>query len=193
MQFILNGQQKIYDGPGDLSLLKYLREHEKITSLKDGCAPQASCGCCTIELNGKATLACAIKMEKVADGDVRTIEGLDVRVRDALADAFVAAGGVQCGFCTPGFLMRAAAIIAHNPQPEIDAIRKALTPNLGRCPGYKKIEEAILVAAESLSKNAPVAELISAGGGGEGGPKYDARKLGLGQRPFVAAARTGPG
>ncbi len=185
MHFTLNGQKKEYSSAPDLSLLKYLREHEKITSLKNGCAPQASCGCCTIELNGKAILACAIKMEKVAGGDVRTIEGLEQKTKDALADAFVAAGGVQCGFCTPGFLMRAKAIIDANPDPDLQDIRKALTPNLCRCTGYKKIEDAILMAAESLRENKPVAELLSSGGVGEREPKYDARKLALGQRPFV--------
>ncbi|KAA3612388.1 MAG: selenium-dependent xanthine dehydrogenase [Calditrichaeota bacterium] len=186
MHFILNGQKKEYTGASDLSLLKYLREFEKITSLKDGCAPQASCGCCTVELNGKAVLACAIKMEKVADGEVYTIEGLEQKTKDALGDAFVAAGGVQCGFCTPGFVMRAKAIIDKNPEPDLQEIRKALTPNLCRCTGYKKIEDAILIAAESLRDNKPVAELVSSGGIGEREPKYEAKKLALGQRPFVA-------
>ncbi|MCA9735049.1 molybdopterin-dependent oxidoreductase, partial [candidate division KSB1 bacterium] len=215
MKFTLNGQKKEYTGQADLTLLKYLREHEKITSLKNGCSPQASCGCCTIELNGKATLACAIKMEKVAEGEIVTIEGLAQRTKDALADAFVAAGGVQCGFCTPGFLMRGKAIIDANPQPDRQEIRKALTPNLCRCTGYKKIEDAILMAAEALKENKTVEELIlqadksepsskaphreqntsrsegrfrsSKGSGvGEREPKYDARKLALGQRPFVS-------
>ena len=89
MSFILNGNTKIYDGDPELLLLTYLREIEGIISPKDGCSPQAACGCCTVELNGKAVLSCAIPMKKVDGGIVLTTEGLDEYKKRVIVNAFV--------------------------------------------------------------------------------------------------------
>ncbi|MFQ5422298.1 MAG: (2Fe-2S)-binding protein, partial [Anaerolineae bacterium] len=132
MRFILNGKSIEFTGDADLPLLAYLREQQNTLSAKDGCAPQAACGACTVVLNDKAVLACVTPMKKVANGRVTTIEGLGQYRQDVFANAFVKAGGVQCGFCIPGIVMRAHALINQNPEPSRADIEKALTPNLCR-------------------------------------------------------------
>jgi aerobic-type carbon monoxide dehydrogenase small subunit (CoxS/CutS family) len=135
MQFTLNGQVKEYDGDLERPLLTYLRDDAGIISAKDGCAPQAACGCCAVQLNDKAVLACVIPMKKVAEGVVTTIEGLGEYRQKVFANAFVANGGVQCGFCIPGIVMQSNVLINKNPEPNRAAIEKALTPHLCRCTG----------------------------------------------------------
>lgn len=157
MQFKLNGQLQHYDGDPDTPLLHYLREEQNILSPKNGCAPQAACGACTVDLNGKAVLSCVIPMAKVDGGTVTTIEGLGQYRQDVYANAFVARGGVQCGFCIPGIVMQANALINQNPNPTWDEVEKALTPNLCRCTGYKKVIDAILTAAEAIRHEETIA------------------------------------
>ena len=118
MEFILNGQQKTYEGDPDLPLLTYLREVEGIISPKDGCAPQAACGCCVIQLNDKAVLSCVIAMKRVANGRVLTTEGMGEYRQNVFANAFVSKGGVQCGFCIPGIVMQANALIDKKPRTD---------------------------------------------------------------------------
>ena len=130
MNFKLNCQHKTYDGDPDLPLLTYLREHENIISPKDGCAPQAACGCCVVELSGKAVLSCVIPMERVADGQVTTIEGLDEKTQEIFARAFLQKGGVQCGFCIPGIVIQGKVLIDNNPTPTRQDVQQALTPHL---------------------------------------------------------------
>ena len=117
MQFRLNGEIKVYDGDLDLPLLSYLREISGITSAKDGCAPQAACGSCAVQLNNKAVLSCVTKMSKVAKGEVTTTEGLSEYRQRVYANAFVTSGGVQCGFCIPGIVMQSHVLINNNPDP----------------------------------------------------------------------------
>ena len=186
MQFILNGNKKDYNGDPELPLLTYLREIEGIISAKDGCAPQASCGACTVELNGKAVLSCVIPMSKVENGIVVTTEGLTEYKQRVITNAFVEKCGVQCGFCIPGIVMQANVLIKNNPEPSRDEIAKALTPNLCRCTGYKKIIDAIEYAAEAIKENREIPKPKSDGGIGKKHPKYDADKLVLGQAPYVA-------
>ena len=111
MQFILNGNKKEYTGDPKLPLLTYLREIEGIISVKDGCAPQAACGACTVELNGRAVLSCVIPMSKVENGNVLTTEGLTEYKQRVITNAFVEKCGVQCGFCIPGIVMQANVLI----------------------------------------------------------------------------------
>ena len=125
MNFYLNGNKREYTGKPDLSLLKYLREVEGITSMKDGCSPQASCGACTVELNGKAVLSCVTPMNKVAEGNVITIEGIGKYKQEVFANAFVEKGGTQCGFCIPGIVMRSKVLIDNNPNPGKQEIGRA--------------------------------------------------------------------
>lgn len=185
MQFWLNGQQKTYEGDPDLSLMTYLREMEGITSPKDGCAPQAACGCCAVDLNGKAVLSCVTKMSRVANGRITTTEGLGEYRQNVFANAFVSKGGVQCGFCIPGIVMQSNALINKNPQPTRDDIARALTPHLCRCTGYKKIVDAVEAAAEAIRKEEEIPPPNGDGRVGSRYPKYQAHKLVLGQHQYV--------
>ncbi|MCB0242432.1 MAG: selenium-dependent xanthine dehydrogenase [Anaerolineae bacterium] len=185
MQFQLNGVTRHYDDDPDLPLLTYLRDHEHIISPKDGCAPQAACGCCAVDLNGKAVLSCVTPMKKVDGGAVVTTEGLGEFRQQVFAHAFVAEGGIQCGFCIPGIVIQANALINRNPDPSRDEIEKALTPHLCRCTGYKKIVDAIEVAADAIRNEEEVARPDSAGRVGDRHPKYDSFDAVLGQRPYV--------
>jgi selenium-dependent xanthine dehydrogenase len=186
LNFTLNGKTKTYNGDPELSLLNYLREIEGITSPKDGCAPQAACGCCTVVLNGKAVLSCAIPMKKVNNGSVKTVEGLTEYQKRTIANAFVEKCGVQCGFCIPGIVMQAMVLFEKNLSPTRDEITKALTSNLCRCTGYKKIIDAIEYAAEAIREKKEIPKPKSDGKIGKKHPKYDAGKLVLGQSPYVA-------
>jgi xanthine dehydrogenase molybdenum-binding subunit len=185
MQFQLNGVLKDFDGDPDLPLLTYLREHEGIISPKDGCAPQAACGCCAVDLNGKAVLSCVTPMKKVAGATVSTTEGLGEFRQQVYAHAFVAKGGIQCGFCIPGIVMQADSLINRNAEPSRDEIEKALTPHLCRCTGYKKIVDAIEYAAEAIRNEEEIPEPTSPGRVGDRHPKYDSFATVLGQRPYV--------
>lgn len=185
MQFKLNGETRDFNGDPEMTLLNYLRDVENIISPKDGCAPQAACGCCVVQFNDRAVLSCIIPMQKVAAGKVTTIEGLDEKTQETFAQAFLQEGGVQCGFCIPGIVMQAKVLFDHNPDPTLLEVQKTLTPHLCRCTGYKKIEQSILTAAKALQENQPIAKVPSAGKVGERLVKYDSRDVVLGQRPFI--------
>ncbi len=185
MKFILNGSLREYNGDPERSLLTYLREEEGIISPKDGCAPQAACGCCAVQLNDKVVLSCVIAMKKVADGEVTTIEGLGSYLQDTYANAFVSEGGVQCGFCIPGIVMQSHVLISKNSDPSRTEIEKALTPHLCRCTGYKKIVTAVLTTAEAIRNEEEIPTPESDGLIGSRLPKYQARNLVLGQHEYV--------
>lgn len=185
MNFWLNGQLKQYDGDPDLPLLTYLREHENIVSAKNGCAPQAACGACVVDLNGKAILSCVTTMGRVADGRVTTTEGLGEYRQQVFANAFVEKGGVQCGFCIPGIVMQANALINSNQEPTAADVEKALTQNLCRCTGYKKIVDSVLYAADAIRKEELIPTPQSDGRIGSRQPKYQAQKLVLGQHVYT--------
>ena len=150
--FRLNGQATTYDGDPAVSLLSYLRNDRHLTAAKDGCSGQAACGACLVELDGKACLACSTPMSKVTDGDVVTLEGLPETLRRTLGMAFVNRGAVQCGFCTPGMVMAAKALLDKNPDPTEEEIKEAMKGNLCRCTGYVKILEAVKRAAQVMRK-----------------------------------------
>ncbi len=128
-------------GPGE-SLLSVLRERLGIISVKDGCAPQGQCGCCTVLIDGEARVACVTPVERVAGRAVTTLAGLDPDVCGRLAGAFVDTGGSQCGFCTPGIVVRAAALLAKGRTGRTD-VDRALAAHLCRCTGWQTIYEAI--------------------------------------------------
>ena len=136
-----------FSGDGKMSLLHHLRKEQGVISVKDGCSGQAACGACLVELEGKPALACSTPMKRVAGKSVITIEGFPENVRRTLGRAFVAKGGVQCGFCTPGMLMSAKGLLIENPRPDEQTIRRALSGNICRCTGYAKIVEAVDAAA----------------------------------------------
>ncbi|MBL6630156.1 MAG: molybdopterin-dependent oxidoreductase [Actinomycetota bacterium] len=163
-------------------LLSALRDELDITSPKDGCSPSGQCGCCTVLVDGKARVACQTPLERVAGTEVTTLEGLDDHRRDEIAGAFAAHGALQCGFCTPGIVMRTVAMLDKTTDGDLtrDRAARLLGAHLCRCTGYVKILDAI----ESLaSGDVPVA--VRPGGVGTAGVKYEARDLTLGERDFI--------
>jgi len=189
VKFILNGKQKEFTGDPELPLLTYLREIEGITSPKNGCAPQAACGACTVDLDGKAVLSCVVPMSKVAGGVVTTIEGLGEYRQRVFANAFAEKGGMQCGFCIPGIVMRSNALINKTPDPSWGDVEQALTPNLCRCTGYKKIVQSILRAAEAIRKEEEIRPPTSDGLISSRQPKYQAQSLALGRHQYIDDVR----
>lgn len=185
MEFLLNGMERSYEGDGELPLLTYLRDHEGIISPKDGCAPQAACGCCVVQVDEKAVLSCVTPMSKLDGARITTTEGLGDYRQNVFANAFVEKGGVQCGFCIPGIVMQANNLINHNPEPSRDDIAKALHPHLCRCTGYKKIVDAIEYAAEAIRKEETIPVPTGDGKVGSRQPKYQAQNLVLGQHRYV--------
>ncbi|MCL1693201.1 MAG: 2Fe-2S iron-sulfur cluster-binding protein, partial [Actinomycetia bacterium] len=162
-------------------LLSALREELGITSPKDGCSPSGQCGACTVLLNGKAIQSCLVSMEKAAGKTVTTLEGFEVEERIQLADAFAATGALQCGFCTPGILVRTKSLIDQKGS-DLDhkTIKGRLGAHLCRCTGYTKIFEAIdlLVTDEVVAPRSPT-------GIGDPGAKYEGIALALGDRGYV--------
>ncbi|HOL17890.1 MAG TPA: (2Fe-2S)-binding protein [Bacillota bacterium] len=130
------------------SLLHLLREELELTGTKEGCG-RGECGACTVLLDGRPVNSCLVPAGKVEGKQVITIEGL-TRSGEArpLQEAFVAAGAVQCGFCTPGMIISAYALLKANPNPTAAEIRSAISGNLCRCTGYKQIEQAVAMAAQ---------------------------------------------
>lgn len=185
VEFYLNGQPVSYRGDQGRSLLNFLRMDKHITSAKDGCSAQAACGACTVEIDGKAKLACIIKMEKLHGAQVYTMEGFPEYIKETIARAFVNSGAVQCGFCTPGFLVRTKVLLQNNPSPTLEEIQKALKPNLCRCTGYKKIEQAIESAAHALVEKKDLSIISTSGKIGLPHPKYQAFETAIGKRNFV--------
>ena len=134
------------------TLLKFLRRGVGITSVKDGCSGQAACGACMVEIDGKARLSCTQKMKFLEGKKVLTMEGIPEQVRDIIAKAYVNKGAVQCGFCTPGLIMRTKVLFSENQNPNRDHIKKAINLNLCRCTGYIKIVDAVEEALKELIK-----------------------------------------
>jgi selenium-dependent xanthine dehydrogenase len=188
IEFELNGTRVEYAGDDKRSLLDYLRNEAGILSAKDGCSGQGACGACLVEWNGKPALACVTLMKKVAGGKVITLEGLPGELRRILGNAFVEKGAVQCGFCTPGFLMRTKILLQNHPRPDRRQILDALKLNLCRCTGYVKIVEAIESAAGVLAGGTPPDPDPNQGIGGRQ-EKYEAWETAAGRRPFVADLR----
>jgi len=147
VSFDLNGRRVSVDVDARLSLLSVLREHLGIISPKNGCEPQAACGCCTVLIDGKPRLSCTIKAPQADGHSITTAEGLSEITRQQVAEAFVRAGGVQCGFCIPGIVMRSVALLERNPDPTPEEIAHDLRSHLCRCTGYTKIINAVRLLA----------------------------------------------
>jgi selenium-dependent xanthine dehydrogenase len=140
----INGKEVI--SQIDKPLLAFLRDDLQITSAKDGCS-EGACGTCTVLVDRKAVKACVQKVSKFVGKQILTVEGLSEREKAVYEHAFGEAGAVQCGFCIPGMIISAKALLDVNLNPTISEVKKAIRGNLCRCTGYKKIEEAILLAA----------------------------------------------
>jgi carbon-monoxide dehydrogenase small subunit len=148
VELVVNGERREADvWPGE-SLLFALREKLGLPGSKNACE-QGECGSCSVLLDGKLVCACLVLAAQADGHDVVTVEGLG---RDGelhrVQEAFVQAGAVQCGFCTPGLVVAAVDLLAQNPEPSEDEIREALSGNLCRCTGYAKIFDAVRLAAE---------------------------------------------
>ncbi len=144
MDILING--KIYHEDTDMSLLRFLRDRLGLMGTKDGCS-EGACGACSVIIDGKAERACVRKLSKLEGKNIITIEGLSEKEKEVYSYAFAKKGAVQCGYCTPGMIIAAKALIDQNPEPSPDEIKKAIRGNICRCTGYKKIEDAISLAA----------------------------------------------
>ncbi len=151
VRFTLNGTETTVDYDEGMHFLEVLRERCGITTVKDGCAPQGFCGCCTFLLDGKPALACLLAPDQVAGRDATTLDGLPDDMRQTLARAFVVEGAVQCGFCTPGISARAAHLMEKGLTDDRDRVVRALGGHLCRCTGYHRIVDAIQTAGKAWS------------------------------------------
>ena len=162
-------------------LMAALRDELGVISPKDGCAPSGQCGCCTVLVDGRARVACQTSMERAEGTQVLTLEGFNASERDLYATTFAAHGALQCGFCTPGILVRTKALIDRKgTKLTREEASRHLGAHLCRCTGYTKILDAV----ESLAAGeVPVVE--PRGGIGTSGLRYEACDLSLGDRPFI--------
>jgi aldehyde oxidoreductase len=180
VEFVLNGTP-VSVRASHPHLLAALREELDVTSAKDGCSPSGQCGCCTVHIDGKAVVSCQQPLAKIAGKHVLTLEGVADAERTAFADAFAACGGLQCGFCIPGIVMRAKAQI---DKKGADLQRADMARHLGahlcRCTGYVKVLDAI----EAVATGTVCTPQLSGEIGGAGA-KYEAAELTLGDRGYV--------
>ncbi len=152
LNFTVNGRPERLDIEAHETLLDALRNRLHLTGTKDGCR-EGECGACTVLVDGRPVDACIYAAMACEDSDVETIEGLSNDDQlTALQHAFVTAGGVQCGFCTPGFIMMLTALLRQHPQPSEAQIREAISGNICRCTGYTQIVEAV---QRATAKRAP--------------------------------------
>jgi carbon-monoxide dehydrogenase small subunit len=149
IEMTVNGEPASAAVPSQMTLMECLRERLGLTGTKCGCAA-GECGACTVILDGEAVNSCMVLAVECDGASVRTVEGLGTGgALDPLQAAMIASGGVQCGFCTPGVLMTARALLDRNPHPTDEQITEALVGNLCRCTGYLPILEAVRSAASA--------------------------------------------
>ncbi len=150
--FTLNGVPMSRECPPDRRVVDLLREDLHLTGTKEGCGT-GECGACTILVDGEPRLSCLMLAAQLEGREITTIEGLSPS-KEALHPvqrAFVEAGAVQCGFCTPGMVLSSVHLLKENPRPTREEVREALSGNICRCTGYQKIVDAVMRAAETLS------------------------------------------
>jgi selenium-dependent xanthine dehydrogenase len=210
IQFTLNGAPVEASYEPGMHFLEVLREECGVVSAKNGCAPEGTCGCCLVLIDGTPALSCLRRPEQMAGREVVTLEGLPDDLRRTIAEAFVLEGGVQCGFCIPGIVVRAAALIRQGKTGDRAVVAKALDGHLCRCTGYGRIIDAIQTAGEAylnggrlpdaprrhdyfgeqfgLSRNPAFARPNGHGGGagiGQPAARLGGAAQALGQKPFI--------
>ncbi|MEO8653214.1 MAG: selenium-dependent xanthine dehydrogenase [Ramlibacter sp.] len=184
-QFSLNGTPVQVHAAADRLLLEVLRENLKTTSVKNGCAPQQACGACLILINGVPKNSCALTMDKVQGKEVLTLEGVGEDERQLFATSLQAAAGLQCGFCTPGLVLRIKWLTDRGRPLSRDEIARALSGHLCRCTGYVKIIDAVELIFKA-KRSGQLPQLVNDGGVGQSLGRYRGLELALGTQPFVA-------
>jgi selenium-dependent xanthine dehydrogenase len=191
-----------------MDFLEVLRAQCGVASTKNGCAPEGACGCCAVLVDGQPVLACLRKPEHMQGHDVVTLEGVPEEMRRVLSEAFLMEGAVQCGFCIPGIVIRAAGLLEHNRTQDRETVAKSLDAHLCRCTGYARIIDAIQTAGEAwndhkqlpspeprrhsyfgeeygLTRNPALQTGKSANGIGTSPSRYLGIEQALGEKPFV--------
>lgn len=181
-EFILNGERINIEE--DMNFLEYLREYKNLTSVKNGCA-EGACGACMIIVDGKAMRACLFTTVKADGKNILTVEGLSEKEKDVFVWAFSKAGAVQCGFCIPGMIISAKALLDKNLNPSKKEIKAAIRGNVCRCTGYVKIIKAIEMAAEAFRNGGILSDEKYKGKIGENIPRIDAKDKILGTGKYV--------
>lgn len=180
--FTVNGI--VYNVTNNIKLMSFLRNNLKLTSVKNGCN-EGACGTCTVIIDGKAVKACVQKTENMEGKTIITAEGLSDNEKAVYSYAFSEAGAIQCGFCIPGMVMCAKALIDKNPSPSCKDIKTAIKSNICRCTGYKKIEDAILLAAKIFRENIEITQPVYTGLLGENMHRIDAYDKILGTAKYA--------
>ena len=148
----VNGDYIELETDAEKRLIDILREQLYLTGTKEGCK-KGECGSCTVIMDGKSVKSCLVPAFRASGSIIQTIEGV-ARGNELhpIQQAFIDQGAVQCGYCTPGMIMSAKALLDSNPNPDVSEVRESMEGNLCRCTGYKKIEQAVMVAAGSHQK-----------------------------------------
>ena len=184
VELTVNGRRRRIEVRGGESLLDVLREQCGVRAAKNGCQPLGQCGACLALVDGRPRTTCTLPASKASGRDVVTLEGVDDAERSLYARAFVAAAGVQCGFCTPGIVLRTKALLDRNPTPSRDEIARALDLHLCRCTGYLRIFEAVEACARARRGHAGRAPGVD-GRIGQPLANVQGEVLALGSRAFV--------
>lgn len=180
--FLVNG--KSVTANTNQKLLRFLRDELHIVSAKDGCS-EGACGACMVLIDGKAVKACVQQTDKLDGKIILTVEGFTPREQQVYGYAFAKAGAVQCGFCTPGMLISAKALLDTNPDPTRQEIKAAINNNICRCTGYQKIEDAILLAAALFRDGAAIPADHANGKLGDSPLRVDAIDKALGRARYA--------
>jgi xanthine dehydrogenase molybdenum-binding subunit len=189
LSFTLDGRAVSVEVAPGTSLLELLRDDLGARGPKDGCAPEGSCGACTVIVDDHAVVTCAQPAERVAGRTVTTQAGLTTQARAEWADAFALTGASQCGFCSPGIVMKAEALLRRDPAATRATVLRSLAGNLCRCTGYHPIVDAIELVAAARRGEAAIPAVERSGAVGSRSVRYEARELALGDKPFVADLR----